>query len=249
MAYRSSGAGYADVAAHYRQRIQSGELKPGDKLPTVPEIQAQFDVSSKTVSRALGVLKSEGLVAARGALGTVVTERPRVAPATGAARVERVRNGGPNYAPGETSTGHRAMLRSCADPVIAQRLEIEPHDEIVIRVRVFRQNGTPKVIGVEYIHPRALAVVDDLLKQGPRGPVHWFVQYEESTGQRITSSPEQRAARFASRDELEALEISLPDSDVAIPVLVTHTVFHDEEGPLEVMEDVHAPGQWHEDRT
>lgn len=86
------------MAAHYRQRIQSGELKPGDKLPTVPEIQAQFDVSSKTVSRALGVLKSQGLVAARGALGTVVTERPRVAPATGAARVERVRNGGPNYA-------------------------------------------------------------------------------------------------------------------------------------------------------
>lgn len=245
MAYRSSGSGYADVAAHYREKIENGELVPGDSLPSAEEIRTQFDISSKTVSRALKVLKDEGLVAHRGALGTVVTERPRVAPASGAARVDRTRNGGPNYSAGETSTGHTAVLRSCADPGICQALGVEPHEEVVIRKRIFRVHGHAVVIGVEVIHPRALAVVGDLLKQGPRGPVHWFTEYEEATGKPISGSPEMRAARFADRDELEDLEVTLPNSDVAVPVLVTRTTWHDEDGPIEVMEDIYEPGVWH----
>jgi DNA-binding GntR family transcriptional regulator len=246
MAYRNSGSGYADVASHFRRLIADGKLEPGDTLPSVDDIRQQFDVSAKTVSRALKVLKEEGLAASRGGLGTVVTERPRIAPASGAARVDRVRRGGPNYAPGETSTGHTAMFRSCADPIIARRLDVEPHDEIVIRRRVFRQDGTPKVIGIEFIHPRVLAVVSDLLKQGPRGPVHWHVEYERATGKKIHGSPELRAGRHATRGELGLLEIELPDADVAVPVLVTHVVYHDEDGPVEVMEDVYRPGLWHE---
>jgi DNA-binding GntR family transcriptional regulator len=249
VAYKTSGAGYADVAAHFRKVIKDGDLSPGDPLPSVPEIREQFGVSAKTVSRALKVLKDEGLAVSAGALGTVVAKRPRFAPATGASRVERTRNGGPNYAPGETSTGHEAMMLSCIDPIICQSLDIEPHDEVVIRRRMFRQDGAVKIIAIEVIHPRALAAVGDLLKQGPRGPVHWFVQYEEATGKKINGSPERRAARHASRDELELFEISLPDADVAVPVLVTHTVFHDEDGPLEVMEDIHFPGLWHEARS
>lgn len=245
MAYRSPGHGYADIAAYFREKVENGELAPGDSLPAVEEIRAQFSVSAKTVSRALKVLKDEGLVSHRGALGTVVMERPRVAPATGADRVARTRNGGPNYSPGETSTGHTAALLSCADPGICRELGIEPHEEVVVRKRVFRVNDKPVVIGVEIIHPRALAVVSDLLKQGPRGSVHWFSEYEENTGKKINGSPEMRAARFASRDEMKDLEVPLPASDVAVPILVTRTTWHDEDGPIEVMEDVFAPGIWH----
>lgn len=248
MAYRSGGAGYADVAAHFRDKIENGGLSPGDSLPSVEQIRHQFDVSAKTVSRALRVLKDEGLAASRGSLGTVVTERPRVAPASGSARVHRTRNGGPNYSAGETSTGHSAAMISCADPGICRELGIEPHDEVIVRKRVFRVHDKPVVIGVEIIHPRALAVVADLLKQGPRGPVHWFTEYEEQTDKQINGSPEMRAARHASRDELKDLEVPVPDSDVAVPVLVTRTTWHDEDGPIEVMEDVYAPGSWHASR-
>lgn len=249
MAYVTTGTGYAAVAAHYREAIEQGELAAGDALPSVSEIRERYEVSAKTVSRALKVLKEEGLVSSRGSRGTVVEERPQISPATGVARVQRGRSGGPNYGRGETSTGHTAILRSCADPDICRYLDIEPHDEIAIRRRVFRQDGIPKILGVEYIHPRALAVVADLLTQGRRGPVHWLIEHEESTGLKVHSSPEKRTARHASHDELEALEIPLPAADVAVPVLVTHVVFHDEDGPLEVMEDVHYPGLWYEDRS
>lgn len=245
MAYRTSGAGYADVAAHFRKLIEDGDFDPGDALPSVEEVRAMFDVSAKTVSRALKVLKDEGLAASRGSLGTVVADRSGVAPATGAARVARNISGGRNYAPGETSTGHTALLVACSDPSLCRELEMESHAEVIVRRRVFRKDGRPAVIGIETIHPRALEAVSDLLKQGPRGGKHWHVEYEAHTGQAVYGSPELRAARHATREELNDLEVTLPDADVAVPVLVTRTLYHDADGPLEVMEDVHAPGLWH----
>ncbi|WP_436961547.1 winged helix-turn-helix domain-containing protein, partial [Streptomyces sp. SudanB182_2057] len=89
MAYKApEGRGYADVAAHFRTLIKGGELAPGDSLPSVAAIREQFGVASKTVSRALALLKSEGLVASRGALGTVVEKTPIVI--TGADRLNRM---------------------------------------------------------------------------------------------------------------------------------------------------------------
>ncbi|MFF1934337.1 GntR family transcriptional regulator [Streptomyces sp. NPDC058228] len=241
MAYKTSGTGYADVAAHFRTLIRDGELTPGDALPSVQEIRDQFNVSAKTVSRAFAVLKSEGHVASRGSLGTVVTANPHVV-ATGAARLDRLSKTGRNYAAGETSTDHVAMLRSCADLDIAEQLGIELHDEIVIRRRVFRQDGRPTVVARSCIHPRALAVVPELLQDGQLRPF-WQTTYTERSGLKVSRGPERRGARLASGDELEALEVQAP-ATAAVPVLVLHTAFHDETGPLEVWEDVYAPGLW-----
>nr|1V4R_A Chain A, Transcriptional Repressor [Streptomyces] len=100
MPYKApEGKGYADVATHFRTLIKSGELAPGDTLPSVADIRAQFGVAAKTVSRALAVLKSEGLVSSRGALGTVVEKNPIVI--TGADRLKRMEKNGMRYAPGE----------------------------------------------------------------------------------------------------------------------------------------------------
>lgn len=244
MAYRSSGAGYADVATHFRQLIQDGALNPGDSLPSVDEIRQQFDVSAKTVSRALRVLKDEGLATSRGGLGTVVTEQQRSA-STGAARLDRLNRTGKTYAPGETSTDHVAMLRSCADPDIANQLGIELHDEIVIRRRVFRQDGRPTVVALSCINMRALADVPEILQAGQLKPF-WQKTYTERTGREVTRSPERRGARLASPDELAALEVDVPPN-AAVPVLVLHTTFRTEDGPIEVWEDVYAPGLWQTD--
>lgn len=241
MAYKASGAGYADVAAHFRTLIQDGELTPGSALPSVQEIREQFDVSAKTVSRALAVLKAEGLAAGRGSLGTVVASRSRVA-STGAARIDRLSRTGQPYAAGESSTDHVAMLRSCADPDIAEQLGVELYDEIVVRRRVFLQDGHPTVVALSCLHPRALAAVPELLTPGQLRPF-WQTTYTERTGRPVTRSPERRGARLASTNELEALRVEAP-ATAAVPVLVLHTTFHDEEGPLEVWEDVYAPGLW-----
>jgi GntR family transcriptional regulator len=233
--------GYAAIAAHYRQLIEDGALAPGDAMPSMREVCEQFGVAITTANRAFRTLKTEGLTEARPGVGTVVAEVTR-AVSTGVARIERLARTGKEYVPGESSTGHTAMLRSCTDPDICDQLGIEPGDEIVIRRRIFLRNGVPTVVALSCIHPRALQSVPEVLQEGQLKPF-WQTTYRERTGREITRSPERRSARLASNDELRALEVDAP-ATAAVPVLVLHTTFHDEDGPIEVWEDVYAPGMW-----
>lgn len=242
MAYKTSGAGYADVASHFRTLIQDGELSPGDSLPSVQEIRAQFDVSAKTVSRALAVLKGEGHVTSRGSLGTVVAEQQSTY-RSGAARVERIDRGGKGLLGGETAVEHMAGLRSVDDLAIAEALGIDLRDEIAVRTRVFVRDGKRRVYAVSCYHVRAAAAVPELPTQGPL-PGEWHQLYAERTGKEVHLSPERYSARIATPDELRRLHI--PDaSSSAHAVLVVSTVFHDEEGPLAYWEDIYAPGLSH----
>ena len=237
----SERTGYAAIAAYYRRKIEDGELAPGDAMPSMREVCDKFDVAITTANRAYRQLKSEGLTLAQPGIGTVVSDRTHAA-STGAARLDRLERTGKEYAPGEGSTDHVAMWRSCADPDIAGLLGIDLHDEILVRRRVFRKEGRPTVVAMSFIHPRAVAHVRELEQQGQPKPF-WQETYRERTGKEVFRSPERRGARLASRDELEALEVDVPPS-AAVPVLVLHSVFHDEDGPIEVWEDVYAPGLW-----
>jgi GntR family transcriptional regulator len=232
------GKGYADLADHFRTLIKSGDLAPGDSLPSVSEIREQFDVAAKTVSRALGVLKGEGLVTSRGALGTVVAKTPMVI--TGADRLERMAKNGKRYAPGETSSGHRVMRRSVADPEICTALELEPHDEAVIRIRVFRQDDTPTSVGISVYPPHTVTVVPEL-SEDVRMTDQFDKLYTQRTGREVVKGQRTAHARQASPDELAALEIDAPPHS-AVAVMVTAVTFHDDEQPLGYWEDVYAPG-------
>jgi GntR family transcriptional regulator len=237
----SEKAGYAKIAAHYRELIADGTLAPGDRMPSMKVVCKKFNVAITTANRAFRMLKSEGLTAALPGVGTVVVDRPRVA-TTAAARLDRLSRTGRAYASKETSERHKVSLRSCADPELATDLDIDLHDEIVFRTRVFLKDGTPTVVAISCINLRALIDVPELLEPRPL-PRFWQEIYTERTGRTITKSPERRGARMAADDELDALGISVP-SGAAVPVLVLVNVFHDEQGPIEVWEDVYAPGLW-----
>ena len=58
-----------------REKILSGELAPGDQVPSMHELAEQFSVTRGTALRALGVLKEEGLTEASPGWGTFVAER------------------------------------------------------------------------------------------------------------------------------------------------------------------------------
>jgi len=48
------------LAAHFRDRITSGELKSGVQLPTETQMQHVFEVSRTTTGRAVAELSHEG---------------------------------------------------------------------------------------------------------------------------------------------------------------------------------------------
>ncbi|MBE1590517.1 GntR family transcriptional regulator [Nonomuraea angiospora] len=63
---------YLRVADQLRERIRSGELREGDRLPSVPGLANDLGISRSTASEALKVLVSEGLAVARSGAGTFV---------------------------------------------------------------------------------------------------------------------------------------------------------------------------------
>jgi AcrR family transcriptional regulator len=79
---------YARIVADIRARIESGELAPGDRVPSTREITRSWGVAMATATKALGVLRRDGLVRAERGSGTVVEARPgpAAAPAAGQRR-------------------------------------------------------------------------------------------------------------------------------------------------------------------
>ncbi|WP_368051239.1 winged helix-turn-helix domain-containing protein [Micromonospora sp. C28SCA-DRY-2] len=64
------------IAQDIRDKISSGEYAPGDKLPSLREMIAQYGVSAEPVRSALLILQAEGLIEGHQGKGTYVTPRP-----------------------------------------------------------------------------------------------------------------------------------------------------------------------------
>nr|WP_244211454.1 GntR family transcriptional regulator [Streptomyces antibioticus] len=69
---------YLRIAAELRQRIASGQLAPGDQLPTLPALCTTYGVSETTIRNALRLLATEGLIETRARAGTRVRPRPPI---------------------------------------------------------------------------------------------------------------------------------------------------------------------------
>ncbi|MEU7977376.1 winged helix-turn-helix domain-containing protein [Micromonospora sp. NPDC049081] len=66
---------WAHLADSIREKIASGELAPGDQLPSTAQLRAEHGVSAGVVRQAILVLQTQGLVEGVHGLGVFVTER------------------------------------------------------------------------------------------------------------------------------------------------------------------------------
>jgi DNA-binding transcriptional regulator YhcF (GntR family) len=61
------------IAGAIRRRITTGELRPGDRVPSTRQIAREWGVAIATATRVLATLRQEGLVVAVPGVGTVVS--------------------------------------------------------------------------------------------------------------------------------------------------------------------------------
>lgn len=66
---------YHQVAADLRSQIQSGKLRPGDKLPSSAELRAKYAVSNTVIRDAVNELRRAGLVVGQQGKGVFVTSK------------------------------------------------------------------------------------------------------------------------------------------------------------------------------
>ena len=69
---------YQQIMSLIRGGILTGELSPGQKIPSVRDLAAQAQVNPNTVQRALTELEREGLLVSGGTSGRRVTEEETV---------------------------------------------------------------------------------------------------------------------------------------------------------------------------
>jgi DNA-binding GntR family transcriptional regulator len=72
---RSGEPPYLVIAADLRERIRTGEFRPGDALPSINRLSQDYGVAKTTAQKALQVLKDEGLARGVQGWGTIVTGR------------------------------------------------------------------------------------------------------------------------------------------------------------------------------
>ena len=73
---RSAVSRYIQLATLFRRRIEQGIWKPGDQIPTVDELSAEYGVARATIRQALDQLEAEELIDRFRAKGTFVRSGP-----------------------------------------------------------------------------------------------------------------------------------------------------------------------------
>ena len=62
------------VAADLRRRVQAGEFRPGEQVPSIAALAEHYEVSRTTVQKSVRMLVDEGLLVTRHGWGTFVAE-------------------------------------------------------------------------------------------------------------------------------------------------------------------------------
>lgn len=68
-------ADYKHIADEIRSCITSGQIRPGDRLPSIAQLSDVYGVSAQPVKNALLVLQTEGLVEGHQGRGVFVIDR------------------------------------------------------------------------------------------------------------------------------------------------------------------------------
>ena len=72
-------APWRQIHADLVKQITAGELRPGDRLPSIVTLAQQYGVALTTVRKALDALKADGLVVTS-PMGTFVADKPSAPP-------------------------------------------------------------------------------------------------------------------------------------------------------------------------
>ncbi len=216
---------FTKIADDFRQRILSGELETGSRLPTNREIAGSWQVAAATVSRALQSLQVEGYIRTT-PRGTYVADNP-VWTLSGRDRLDRVQRVKTFLADGETSRVTAAEL--VRPPLhVAEIFDLSTGDQIVRREWLAGRGKARTVFAVTWYPAHFAALVPDLLNIAPGRNHGLSARVLEATRRTITHARDDMHARQA--DAREASALGLP---VGSPVLAGVHRWSDPEGVIE----------------
>ena len=225
------------IARDLRDAITSGEIAPGQKLPSERELAAQYSAARNTARGAIRLLAEEGLVSAEHGRGVFVRQKQRLLQ-FGSERYSRQLRKETGLSPfraevakqGRTARVECTSIENVPAPVdVAERLHVSADDvSVVRRENWYFADEDPVQIGVTYI-PLTIAGGSVLATSANMGRGSLYARFAE-LGHSISRVREEITSRMPTPDEARLLHI--PEG---VPILhVVHTSIDQQGTPFEV---------------
>jgi len=204
---------YLRIAADLRERIVSGALGPGGRLPTETQLMAAYGVSRTVAKWAISVLKGEGLVEGRRGSGVYVRAGRRLVREAHGRNLRGAAGPGSPFArdaarAGREGTWEHESARTAADAAVAVRLAVEPGAPVMRTTYRFLADGEPIQISTSW-EPLAVTggtPVEWPERGGSTGPVG-VVARMDAIGVRVEEFVERVTCRPARAEERAALRL------------------------------------------
>ncbi len=200
----SDTALHQQLYALLKERIESGVMTAGQKLPSERQLAAENGISRTTARQALKWLAAEGFIYSRPGSGSYVAV-PNTTPHLNLRDFsEQMQLDGLPHA---TRLIQEQILR--ADTSLARNLNLSEGEKVVVLKHLRLIHTTPIGIETAYL---PLTLFPDLLQLNP---ISLYQTLESHYGLRLTYGTQTIQAQLASPDECEHLE-----SDPPLAVLV-----------------------------
>jgi GntR family transcriptional regulator len=199
-------------------REQIAASRPGDPIPSEPQLCKDFNISRTTARKAVADLVHEGLLYRQQGHGTFVAQ-PKLEE-----RYTQLAVGFHQYMTSHGIPVVTEVLEQCVVPAsraVADRLGIQAGEPMVKLVRVRSVDGKRLLIATTFIpHNLCIGLEHDDLSQ-----VSLYALLAEKYGLRIARGVRTvKAARYDDR------ELSLLGADREVPALVVSAVMSDDQG-------------------
>jgi len=229
---------YKQVADELRDAIVSGQLAPGAAVPSVRALAQQYEVTNVTASRAVDLLRSEGLVDTQLGRGTFVRAQKPVIHVRSYLTVDadgqRATWSSDGERQGFAATQEISELATVPAPAdVAELLDIPTDSPAVVRRRILRADGVPVQLSDSY-YPVELAAGTELAEPAriPGGTVAAL----ERLGVEIDRFRDELHLRMPSPRESRALRLGK-----GVPVVrILRTTYATDGRPVEVADQILA---------
>jgi GntR family transcriptional regulator len=212
---------YRRIAEEIIERIKSGELQPGDRVPSVREIVRTEGVSSATAARVPAYLRSEGWAIATPGVGTIVATPKKLT--AGADRLAKLQAGAATIADDERVEILDAV-REAASQEVADALGLEAGAEVARRRRRYLDGAGVVTVSTTWVSGAIADQAPEFLEAAPL-PKMTFGLIEERTGRRVTRRRDTVALREVPEDVAGPLE-----AETGTPTVVVINHYWDQNG-------------------
>ncbi|MBB1260691.1 GntR family transcriptional regulator [Streptomyces alkaliterrae] len=236
---------YLQIADDLARKIRTGALAPGAQVDSEADIIERYKVSQGTVRKAMGELRTAGLIETHHGRGSYVKRRPPVRrKSSDRFRRSHRKAGKAAYLAETEQAGVTASVSVLyvgpteAPGEIADRLSVAPGAKVLARKRLYFSDGIPTEEATSYLPWDVVKDIPEMFAENPGGG-GIYARLEEH-GNTLAEYVETVRARLATKQETVALKLS-PGSPV---IHLTRDAITDDGRVVEVCDTIMAADQF-----